>query len=109
MQKLLIIVASLLWGAALFAQQALGPGTGIVSPEINADNTVTFRYYNPKAVTVQISGDFLPTQQIKYQRDGREMIYDAPGRADLVENNGMWTFTSTPLEDDGPFQHLPEP
>lgn len=98
MKKLLIIAASLLWGAALFAQQALGPGTGIVSPEINADNTVTFRYYNPKAVTVQISGDFLPTQQIKYQRDGREMIYDAPGRADLVENNGMWTFTSTPLE-----------
>ena len=98
MKRLMTIAASLLWGAALFAQQALGPGTGIVSPEINADNTVTFRYYNPKAVTVQVSGDFLPTQQIKYQRDGREMIYDAPGRADLVEHNGMWTFTSAPLE-----------
>ena len=98
MKRFIIIAASLLWGAALFAQQALGPGTGIVSPEINADNTVTFRYYNPKAVTVQVSGDFLPTQQIKYQIDGREMIYDAPGRADLVENNGMWTFTSAPLK-----------
>ena len=100
MKRLAIILASvsMLWCAALSAQQALGPGTGIVSPEINADNTVTFRYYNPKAVTVQISGDFLPTQPIKYQRDGREMIYEAPGRADLVEQNGLWTYTSAPLE-----------
>ena len=98
MKRLITIAASLLWGAALFAQQALGPGTGIVSPEINADNTVTFRYYNPKAVTVQISGDFLPTQPIKYVRDGKEMVYEAPGRADLKEMNGMWTYTSAPLE-----------
>ena len=48
MKRLLIIVASLLWGAALFAQQALVPGTGIISPEINPDNTVTFRYYKHK-------------------------------------------------------------
>ena len=98
MKRIIIIAASLLWGAALFAQQALGPGTGIVSPEINADNTVTFRYYNPKAVTVQISGDFLPTQPIKYVRDGKEMVYEAPGKADLKEMNGLWTFTSAPLE-----------
>ena len=98
MKRIIIIAAFLLWGAALFAQQALGPGTGIVSPEINADNTVTFRYYNPKAVTVQISGDFLPTQPIKYVRDGKEMVYEAPGRADLKEMNGLWTFTSAPLE-----------
>ena len=98
MKRIITLAASLMWGAALFAQQALGPGTGIVSPEINADNTVTFRYYNPKAVTVQISGDFLPTQPIRYIRDGREMIYDAPGRADLKEMNGMWTYTSAPLE-----------
>ena len=94
----MIIAASLLWGAALFAQQALGPGTGIVSPEINADNTVTFRYYNPKAVTVQISGDFLPSQKITYMMDGQERVWEAPGRADLVERNGLWTYTSAPLE-----------
>ena len=95
---MITMAASLLWGAALFAQQALGPGTGIVSPEINADNTVTFRYYNPKAVTVEVSGDFLPTQPIKYMRDGKEMVYDAPGKAELKEMNGMWTYTSAPLE-----------
>ena len=98
MKRLIIIAASLLWGAALFAQQALGPGSGIVSPEINPDHTVTFRYRNPKAVMVQISGDFLPTQKITYKMGDREMVYDAPGRVDMVERNGMWTYTSAPLE-----------
>ena len=98
MKRLIIIAASLLWGAALFAQQALGPGSGIVSPEINPDHTVTFRYHNPKAVVVQISGDFLPTQKITYKMGDREMTFDAPGRVDMVERNGMWTYTSAPLE-----------
>ena len=98
MKRLIIIAASLLWGAALFAQQALGPGSGIVSPEINPDHTVTFRYRNPKAVMVQLSGDFLPTQKITYKMGDREMVYDAPGRVDMVERNGMWTYTSAPLE-----------
>ena len=98
MKRIITIAASLLWGAALFAQQAFGPGSGIVSPEINADNTVTFRYYNPKAVTVQVSGDFLPTQKISFMVEGREMTWDAPGRADLVEKNGLWTYTTAPLE-----------
>lgn len=34
---------------AASAQQALGPGSGLVSPEINPDHSVTFRYHNPKA------------------------------------------------------------
>ena len=98
MKKLLIIVASLLWGAALFAQQALVPGTGIVSPEINPDNTVTFRYYNPKAITVQVSGDFLPTEKVTYTVEGRVRTMDVPFKADLVEQNGLWTYTTEPLE-----------
>ena len=87
-----------MWGAALFGQQALRPGTGIVSPEINPDHTVTFRYYNPKAVTVQVSGDFLPTETITYMMGDRQMTWDAPGKADLVEQNGLWTYTTAPLE-----------
>ena len=98
MKRLFTIAASLLWGAALFAQQALVPGSGIVSPEINADNTVTFRYYNPKAETVKIVGDFLPSQKITYVKDGREMIWEAPGSADLTLQDGLWSFTTTPLE-----------
>lgn len=66
-----------------FAQQALGPGTGIISPEINPDNSVTFRYFNPKAVTVKVTGDFLGTQT----------------SADMIEEQeGFWTFTSQPLK-----------
>ena len=89
---------SLLVGLSAFAQQALGPGTGIVSPEINPDHSVTFRYYNPKAVTVQITGDFLPAQKVTYMRDGVEMTAEIPARVDLREQNGMWTYTSAPLE-----------
>lgn len=74
------------------------PGTGIVSPEINADNTVTFRYYNPKAITVEVSGDFLPTERITFTMDGRQRSIDAPGRAALTEQNGLWSYTTAPLE-----------
>lgn len=98
MKKSIIIAASLLWGAVLYAQQALGPGSGIISPEINPDNTVTFRYYNPKAITVQVSGDFLPTQKISFKMGDREMTWDAPGKADLTEKDGLWTYTTPPLE-----------
>ena len=98
MKNIILTAVALLVGISVYAQQALGPGTGIISPEINANNTVTFRYYNPKAVTVQISGDFLPSQKITYMMEGQERIWEAPGRADLVEHNGLWTYTSAPLE-----------
>ena len=73
-----------MWICALmtaFAQQALGPGTGLVSPDISTDNTVTFRYVNPKAVTVRLTGDFLPR-----------------GAVDMKEVDGVWTYTTVPLE-----------
>ena len=70
------MLASSLWG-----QQALGPGTGLVSPEINPDHSVTFRIFAPKAIKVQVAGDFMN------------------GRADLTEGkDGLWTYTTAPLE-----------
>ena len=97
--KRLFLVASLLTLAmAASAQQALGPGTGIVSPEINPDNTVTFRYHNPKAKVVQVTGDFLPSRPIEVDINGQKMVYNAPGVADLQEGpGGVWTYTSAPL------------
>ena len=81
------------------AQQALGPGTGLVSPEINPDHSVTFRYVNPKAKTVQVTGDFLPTRPVEVDLGDRKMVYDAPGVADLKEGrDGVWTYTSAPLK-----------
>lgn len=72
------------------AQQALWGGSQIVSPEINPDNTVTFRISAPKAVKVQVTGDFLPTEKV--QTPFGE--FDAPGTADLVEKDGVWEYTT---------------
>ena len=98
MKMIITIAAALLVAGSAFAQQALVPGTGIVSPEINPDHSVTFRYYNPKAITVQVSGDFFPTERVTFEMDGRTRTIDNPGKADLVENNGLWTYTTPPLE-----------
>ena len=95
MKRLSALVAVLcLAGTAASAQQALLPASGIVSPEINPDHSVTFRYYGPKAVTVQITGDFLPAES---KNVGGRMM-DVPGVADLTEGpGGLWTYTSEPL------------
>ena len=98
MKRMLFTAVALLVSASAFSQQALGPASGIISPEINPDHTVTFRYRGPKAVTVQLTGDFLPTQAIEYEQNGQKMEYEAPGRVDLKEGrDGMWTYTSAPL------------
>ena len=98
MKRMLFTAVALLVSASAFSQQALGPASGIISPEINPDHTVTFRYRGPKAVTVQLTGDFLPTQAIEYEQNGQKMVYEAPGRVDLKEGrDGMWTYTSAPL------------
>ena len=99
MKKILALLAAFSLAGAAFAQQALGPGTGLVSPEINPDHSVTFRLFAPKAVMVQLTGDFLPTRPIEYEMGGQKLTYDAPGIVDLKEGpGGIWTYTSAPLE-----------
>ena len=64
----------------------------MVSPEIHEDNTVTFRLKDPKAIKVQVTGDFLPTQKIKTPFGE----FDGPGVADLKEGkDGVWEYTTT--------------
>ncbi len=102
MKKITLIAAAMLLGTAAFAQQALFGGPGVVSPEINADGTVTFRYQAPKAVKVQVTGDFLPTQKTEFEMNGQKMTFDSPGVADLKEGeNGVWEYTT-------PFKVAPE-
>ncbi len=84
----------LLMSAVTFAQQALWGGAPVVSPEIHEDNTVTFRLKDPKAIKVQVTGDFLPTQKIKTPFGE----FDGPGVADLKEGkDGVWEYTTEPL------------
>ena len=95
MKRLLLITAAMLLGASAFAQQALWGGPGVVSPEINADGTVTFRYQAPKAVKVEVTGDFLPTQKLEFEMNGQKMSYDAPGVRELKEGKmGIWEYTT---------------
>lgn len=71
---------------SLTAQQALFGGTSIVSPEINPDKTVTFRFVAPDAKEVKVSGDFLPANG--YQ----------PGSALMTKGEkGVWSYTSSVL------------
>lgn len=91
MKRFSLLSALLLMCAMTFAQQALWGGAPVVSPEIHDNNTVTFRLKAPKAVKVQVTGDFLPTQKIKTPFGE----FDGPGVADLKEGkDGVWEFTT---------------
>lgn len=80
MRKLFVTLAALLGAATMSAQQALFDQNNLTSPEQNADGTVTFRLYAPKAITAEVVGDFLPA--------GTMM---APMKE---EKNGVWTYTT---------------
>ena len=91
MKRLSFLAIALLMCTITFAQQALWGGAPVVSPEIHDNNTVTFRLKAPKAVRVQVTGDFLPTQKMKTPYGE----FDAPGIGELVEGkDGVWEFTT---------------
>jgi len=91
MKKISILAVMLLISVTTFAQQALWGGSQIVSPEIHENNTVTFRLRAPKAVKVELTGDFLPTQKM----DTPYGKFDVPGTVELKENKeGVWEYTT---------------
>lgn len=93
--KLLTSAAALLFCVSAFAQQALWGGQSIVSPEINPDNSVTFRLVAPKAIKVTVTGDFLPVQTMQTEWG----TFDSPGVAEMKEGkDGVWEYTTKPLE-----------
>ena len=95
MKKIFIAIAALCIGLSAHAQQALWGGPSVESPVINADGTVTFRFQAPKAIKVEVTGDFLPTQKLTFEMNGNKMEYDAPGVAELKEGkNGVWEYTT---------------
>ncbi|MBR5905873.1 MAG: esterase [Bacteroidales bacterium] len=95
MKRVITIIAALCIGLVANAQQALWGGPQVESPVINADGTVTFRYQAPKAVKVEVTGDFLPTQKIAGEFNGQKFEYDAPGVRELKEGpRGVWEYTT---------------
>ena len=77
MKKFYLLMIALLATTFSYAQQAIFQGRGVVSPEINADKTVTFRVRAPKAITVQVTGDCI---------EGRT--------AAMTEKDGVWEYTT---------------
>ena len=64
---------------AVQAQQALWSGAPLKSPEIHADNTATFRLYAPKAVTVEVAGDFLYADTVAtvgQMKEGKDGVWE---------------------------------
>ena len=87
MKRFTALTVALLIGVTMFAQQALWGTAPVVSPEIHDNNTVTFRFKAPKAVRVQLTGDFLPVQ--------KNAKFEAPGIVDLKEGQeGVWEYTT---------------
>ena len=78
MKRWSFFVVGMLMCMSTFAQQALWGSAPVLSPEVHENHTVTFRLRAPKAVKVQIVGDFTPQ-----------------GMVDMVENGqGVWEYTT---------------
>ena len=93
MKKISLLIAAALVCLTFAANaQELSSAPGPVdSPQVNPDGTVTFRFQDKKAVRVQVTGDFLPSQTV-----GRQEIQ---GVVDMVEGpNGVWEYTTGKLE-----------
>ena len=86
---LLSLLALIMLPALLFSQQALFGGVDIISPEVNADNSVTFRFQAPDAKEVKLTGDWMPAQGW------------TPGSEPMTKDDkGLWSLTTAPLASD---------
>lgn len=91
MKRITFLALTLFMCNIMFAQQALWGGETIVSPEIHEDHTVTFRLRAPKAIKVEVTGDFLATQKMETEFG----TFDVPGVGVLKEGeNGVWEYTT---------------
>lgn len=90
-----ILAATAAFAMTMNAQETVHLNTGdIVSPEIHADNTVTFRLFAPQAKTVELEGSFLPKQKVQTPLGEVEQAT----RAKLTnDGKGLWSYTSSVL------------
>lgn len=92
MKKIVFTIGLMFMVISASAQQALFGAAQVVSPQINENGTVTFRYQNPKAVSVQLTGDFLPAVKMEVPGYG---TFETPGTVNLKEGkDGVWEYTT---------------
>ena len=83
MKRLLISLALAMLCLGVSAQERLFNSASVQSPVVNADGTVTFNLFAPKAVKVEVTGDFLPEQSnVAAMKEGP---------------NGVWSYTTDKL------------
>ena len=91
----LLILALAAVSLGTSAQEKLFQGANLQSPVVNPDGTVTFSIFAPKAVKVEITGDFLPVRKVEVPGFG---TVEQPGVGQLKEGkNGVWTYTTDKL------------
>jgi enterochelin esterase-like enzyme len=83
-----ILQLTFLSGALIFSLKAqprpMGPSQPVVvSPEISADNKVTFRVYSKEATSISVSGDFMAP---------------GPGQMLIKNDTGLWSLTVGPIK-----------
>lgn len=95
MKKMRVFVWLMLFAVVhVHAQEAIWGKGPLVSPEVGMDKRVTFRFHAPRASSVQVTGDFLPTETITTPNGS----YQAPGKAEMIRNEvGVWEYTSDVL------------
>ena len=67
MKKVILLSALAMLCLGASAQEKLFNSASVQSPVVNADGTVTFNVYAPKAIKVEVTGDFLPTQPMQIE------------------------------------------
>ena len=94
MKRILLSIMTVAFALTGMAQEALFAGTQIESPVVNGDGSVTINVFAPKAVKVEVTGDFLPMAKVETPYG----VQETQGSAELKEGkNGVWSFTSQPL------------
>ena len=95
MKTILSIAFCAICAVSAVAQEKLFQGANVQSPVVNADGTVTFNLFAPKAIKVEVTGDFLPTTKIEVPGFG---TVEQPGVAQLTEGkDGIWSYTTSKL------------
>ena len=95
MKKIILVTALAAVCLGATAQEKLFQSANVQSPVVNADGTVTFNLFAPKAVKVEVTGDFLPATKQEVPGFG---TVEQPGVAELKEGkNGVWTYTTGKL------------
>ncbi len=86
MKRIFVLISSLILTLGLFAQNR---EPQLISPEINGQN-ITFRFRAPKAIKVELNGDFLPVKEIETSFGKMNM----PAPVEMIESeNGIWEYT----------------